>query len=80
MELNNLLPKVTHTISIFLIRCLRLGSRGVHRTQVWVALNKSLGTAVQKALTNPCFRKQDATLTDYLLGYEKIFVPKKFCH
>jgi len=34
IELSNLLPKVTHTISIFLIRCLRRGSRGGHQTQI----------------------------------------------
>jgi len=38
MELSNLLSKIIHTIIIFLIRFLRFGSRGVHETQIWVAL------------------------------------------
>jgi len=39
-ELSNMLPKIIHTINIYFIRCLRLGSRGVHQIQIWVVLKK----------------------------------------
>jgi len=39
-ELYSLLPKIINTIIVFFIRCLRLGSRGVHQTQVWIAPEK----------------------------------------
>jgi len=35
---------------------------------------------LQKALTNPCFRKQGATLANFMLRYQKIFVPIRLCH
>jgi len=39
---------------------------------------------LQKALTNPWFRKQGAILANFILCYQKIFVPKnlslKFMH
>jgi len=39
---------------------------------------------LQNALTNPWFRKQGATLANFILFYQKIFVPKnlslKFMH
>jgi len=33
-----------------------------------------------ETLTNPCYRKQDATLANFILCYQKIFVTKKFRH
>ena len=35
---------------------------------------------LQKTLKNPCFRKQESTLANFMLCYQKIFVPIKFCH
>jgi len=34
------MPKIIHTIASFFMRCLILGSQGVHQTQIWVALKK----------------------------------------
>jgi len=34
---------------------------------------------LQKALTSPCFRKQGSTPAKFILVYQKVFVPKKFC-
>jgi len=39
-ERSSLRPKIIHTIIIFFIRCMRLGSPGVHQTQIWIALKK----------------------------------------
>jgi len=36
-KLSNLLPKIIRTTIYAFIRCLRVGSRGVHQTQIWVA-------------------------------------------
>jgi len=35
----NLATSTQDTITIFFIRCLRLGSRSVHQTQIWVVLS-----------------------------------------
>ena len=35
---------------------------------------------LQMAPTNPYFRKQGKTLANFMLCYQKIFVPIRFCH
>jgi len=35
---------------------------------------------LHKALTNPCFRKQGATLANFMLWYQKIFAPIELYH
>ena len=45
-EHSNLLPKFIHAIFIFFIRFLRIGLRGVHQTQIWVAFHKVWGPLI----------------------------------
>jgi len=40
----------------------------------------TLHSDLQKALTNLCFRKQSATLANFMLCHQKIFVPQEFRH
>jgi len=39
----------------------------------------ALDSAFSKEYDKPWFRKQEETLVNFILCYQKMFVPKKFC-
>jgi len=57
-----------------------------HQRWLWPDLTREGNKRVrwirhlEKALTNSYFQKTSATLAAFMLRYQKIFVPKKFCH
>ena len=57
-----------------------------HQLWLWLDLMREENKQVRcirhlpNALTNPCFSKQGATLANFMLCYQTIFVPIKCCH
>jgi len=51
------MPKIIHPILTFFIHCLRLGSQGVHETQISVALKKVREPLSYAVVTRPMFGK-----------------------